>query len=78
MSACSGYQRVLYADGRPLLAAHAELEEAEEDGEGEGERLGRVLRRSLSLNPATLAQGGFACAVETLCSRTSLTHLAHL
>lgn len=39
-------------------AARAEAEGGT-DGEGEGERLGRVLRRSLSLNPNHVAAGTF-------------------
>lgn len=38
------------------MTAHAEAESIN-DGEGEGERLGRVLRRSLSLNPSLVAAG---------------------
>jgi len=40
------------------LAKKAEREEGGEGVEGEGERLGRVLRRSLSLNPHRMAEGG--------------------
>ncbi|GAA6017272.1 hypothetical protein JCM11491_000613 [Sporobolomyces phaffii] len=39
------------------LAQRAEREQELTEGEGEGERLGRVLRRSLSLNPHRMAEG---------------------
>lgn len=40
------------------LAQRAEREQELKEGEGEGERLGRVLRRSLSLNPHRMAEAG--------------------
>ncbi|GAA5844219.1 hypothetical protein JCM3766R1_000973 [Sporobolomyces carnicolor] len=58
------------------LAQRAEREQALNEGEGEGERLGRVLRRSLSLNPhRMMAQAAGARDEDGSSSSSSVKHL---